>query len=293
MFDVCVIGHITRDKIRIKNQEKEMQGGVAYYATMALKNLGSDVSLITKAAEKDRYLLNDLIEKDITIFYKESQKTTFFENIYPESVDFRVQQVRSIADPFSIEDILDIHAKIFHLGPLTEQDIPLKILKLVSKKGKISLDAQGFLRKIENCEVKSADWEEKTEGLACVDILKTDENEAKILSGKEDLKKAAVELSGYGPEEIIITCGYKGSLIHSKGRFYRIPSIPPEKEVDSTGCGDTYIAGYIHKRLISEDIYESGIFASAVASLKLEDSGAFRGSEEDVRNLLKYHQMLI
>src|SRR3990172_12089558 len=118
MFDVCVIGHITRDKIRIKNQEKEMQGGVAYYATMALKNLGSDVSLITKAAEKDRYLLNDLIEKDITIFYKESQKTTFFENIYPESVDFRVQQVRSIADPFSIEDILDIHAKIFHLGPL-------------------------------------------------------------------------------------------------------------------------------------------------------------------------------
>ena len=54
MFDVCVIGHITKDIVRIKNVEKEMPGGVAYYFSMGLKNLGSNVSLITKAAEKDK-----------------------------------------------------------------------------------------------------------------------------------------------------------------------------------------------------------------------------------------------
>ena len=53
MFDVCVIGHITKDIVRIENLKKEMPGGVAYYFSMALKNLGSNVSLVTKVAERE------------------------------------------------------------------------------------------------------------------------------------------------------------------------------------------------------------------------------------------------
>ena len=288
MFDVCVIGHITKDLIKIKNVEKEMPGGVAYYFSIALKNLGSNVSLITKVAEKDKDLLNDLIKKNISIFYKVSQETTVFENIYPESLDFRVQNVKSVAEPFNAKDILEISAKIFHLGPLTKEDIPLEILKLLSKKAKISLDIQGFLRKIGKGEVKSVTWEDKDEGLAYVNILKTDEAEAKILSGKDNIKKAAVKLSTYGIDEIIITLGNKGSLIYSKGKFYPIPSFPAKKLVDATGCGDTYMAGYIYKRLKSSDIEEAGRFAAATALLKLEESGPFRGTEEDVQNFLEF-----
>ena len=65
MFDVCVIGHITKDIVRIKNVEKVMPGGVAYYFSMALKKLGSNVSLITKVGEKDKGLLNDLIKNNM------------------------------------------------------------------------------------------------------------------------------------------------------------------------------------------------------------------------------------
>ena len=291
MFDVCVIGHITKDIVRIKDVEKEMPGGVAYYFSMALKNLGSNVSLITKAAEKDKGLLNDLIKNNISIYYKASQETTIFENIYPEGLDFRIQNVKYVAQPFSTKDIPDISAQIFHLGPLTKEDIPLEILKLLSKKAKISLDIQGFLRKIEKGEVKNVDWEEKDEGLAYVNILKTDVTEAKILSGENNIKKAAVKLSTYGPDEIIITLGSKGSLIYSIGKFYSIPSFPAKKIVDATGCGDTYMAGYIYKRLKSFDIEESGRFAAAVASLKLEESGPFKGSEEDVQNFLEFQSI--
>jgi len=291
MFDVCVIGHITKDIVRIKNVEKEMPGGVAYYFSMALKNLGSNVSLITKAAEKDKGLLNDLIKNNISIYYKASQETTIFENIYPEGLDFRIQNVKYVAQPFSTKDIPAISAQIFHLGPLTKEDIPLEILKLLSKKAKISLDIQGFLRKIEKGEVKNVDWEEKDEGLAYVNILKTDVTEAKILSGENNIKKAAVKLSTYGPDEIIITLGSKGSLIYSIGKFYSIPSFPAKKIVDATGCGDTYMAGYIYKRLKSFDIEELGRFAAAVASLKLEESGPFKGSEEDVQNFLEFQSI--
>ncbi|MCK4731187.1 MAG: hypothetical protein KAT65_01905, partial [Methanophagales archaeon] len=282
MFDVCTIGHITKDIVRIKDVEKEMPGGVVYYFSIALKNLGSNVSLITKVAERDKGLLNDLIKNNIGIFYKESKETTVFENIYQEGMDFRIQNVKCVAQPFTPEDIPDISARIFHFGPLTKEDIPIEILKLLSKKAKISLDVQGFLRKIERGEVKIVDWEEKDEGLAYVNILKTDKTEAKILSGEDTIKKAAIKLSTYGIDEIIITLGSKGSLIYSKKEFYPIPPFPVKMIVDATGCGDTYMAGYIYKRLRSSDIYESGRFAAATASLKLEESGPFKGREEDV-----------
>ena len=68
MFDVCAIGHITKDTVRINNVEKDMPGGVAYYFSIASKNLGSNVSLITKVARKDKGLLNDLTKKNIDIF---------------------------------------------------------------------------------------------------------------------------------------------------------------------------------------------------------------------------------
>ena len=166
MFDVCTIGHITKDIVKIKSKEKNMPGGVAYYFSIALKNLGSNVSLITKIAEKDKGLLDDLIKNNISVFYLRSKETTVFENIYAEHIDFRTQNVRCIAEPFSIEDIPDISTQIFHFGPLTKNDIPIEILKHLSKKAKISLDVQRFLRKIERGKAKIVDWEEKKEALA-------------------------------------------------------------------------------------------------------------------------------
>ncbi len=287
MFDVCIIGHITKDTVRIKNVEKEKPGGVVYYSSIALKNLGSNVSIITKAAEKDKSLFSDVIENNIRIFYIKSNETTVFENIYSEDVDARIQYVKYVAQPFIPEDIPNISAQIFHFGPLTKGDISLEILKCLSKKAKISMDIQGCMRKIENGKVKIIDWKEKDEGLTYINILKTDESEARILSRKANIKEAVIKLSTYGIEEIIITFGSKGSLIYSNKKFYSIPSFPVKKIVDPTGCGDTYMAGYIYKRLKSSDIDDSGRFAAATASLKLGKSGPFKGSEKDVQDFLE------
>ena len=286
MYDVCVIGHITRDLIRIKDVEKEMPGGVAYYFPTTLKSLGSNVCLITKLAEKDKSLLSDLVKNNIKVFYSKNEETTTFENIYLGDFNSRIQNVKHVAQSFTTEDILDISARIIHLGPLTKEDIPLKILRILSKRSKISLDVQGFLRRVHRGKIKNINWEEKDEGLTYINILKADKAEAEILSEEKDIKKAAVKLSGYGIDEVVITLGSKGSLIYSKEKFYPIPAFPPKRIADATGCGDTYIAGYIYKRLKHCNIDEAGRFASAVASLKLEEFGPFKGSEKDVQRLL-------
>ena len=296
MFDICVIGHVTKDIIKVDNREREMPGGTAYYLPIALKNLGMNISVITKISKEEISFLDALKRENIPIFLRETPRTTIFINIYLGELDNREQWVRDIALPFTAEDVEGIDSRLFHLGPLTKGDIPPGILRSLPERAKISLDVQGFLRNIEGSsreggKVTLTDWEGKDEVLPFVTILKANEEEARILSGEKDLKGMALKLSRYGPKEVIITCGSKGSLIYSKGKFYSIPSFPSRKLVDPTGCGDTYMAGYLYKRLKSSDINESGRFAAAMASLNLEESGPFKGSEEDVQNFLEFQSI--
>jgi sugar/nucleoside kinase (ribokinase family) len=56
--------------------------------------------------------------------------------------------------------------------------------------------------------------------------------------------------------------------------------------VDATGCGDTYMAGYLYQRVRGAAIREAGEFAAAMATLKIEASGPFTGTRAEVLALL-------
>jgi sugar/nucleoside kinase (ribokinase family) len=280
VFDVCVVGHITKETIRIDGRaEREMPGGTAYYASMALRRAGLKVAVLTKVSREDQErLLHDLQKARVTVFCKPSARTTLFENIYSrEDLDARVQRVRSVAAPFSSNDLEGISATIFHMGPLTNLEISPDVLEAVSLRGDlVSLDIQGLLRRVTEGEVQEEDWLDKERGLAYVDILKADDREAAVLSGEDDMETAALRLSRLGPKEVIITLGSKGSLILAKGEFHHIPAFPPKAVIDPTGCGDTYMGGYISQRVRSKDVAKAGRFAASVAALKLEKFGPLR-----------------
>jgi sugar/nucleoside kinase (ribokinase family) len=52
--------------------------------------------------------------------------------------------------------------------------------------------------------------------------------------------------------------------------------------VDTTGCGDTYLAAYMVRRLAGADCRECGRFAAAAASLNIESMGSFHGSAVEI-----------
>lgn len=278
MFDVCVIGHITKDLICIDGKLcREMPGGTAYYTSLALRHLGLRVAVVTKVAQADReYLLRELQSCGIAVFCKDSTETTVFVNSYrSEHFADRVQAVYATANPFSPDD-----AALFHLGPLTNRDLSVDVLQAVARKGKVvSLDVQRFVRKVAHGEVRTADWREKAAGLPYVHILKAGEEEATVLSGETEAKRAALRLAAYGPAEVIITLGRKGSVILSHGQFFSIPALPAKTVVDPTGCGDTYMAGYLYQRLRSADPSTAGRFAAAIATAKLAHFGPLRSDE--------------
>ena len=282
----CVIGPLSKDRIIITDIKhiEERAGGTAYYSSCALSNLGFDVTLLAKMSEKDFRLSENIKAKKTLI---NSEKTDIFINIYPSrNSNEREQEIFSVIDPFTKDDIKSIKNFDFvHVGPLMSSDISEEILEVLKQNNKIiALDVQGMIRKREGNKVVNHSMDEKR-FLKYVDILKADASEATILTGEKDPESAAKEINSMGAKEILITFGSEGSLIYSGNKYYKIPAFRPVKAVDTTGCGDTYAAGYIAKRSESKNLEECGLFAAMCATMKIEQ-GVLRSKKEEIEKKL-------
>jgi sugar/nucleoside kinase (ribokinase family) len=286
MYDICCIGHITLDKVVTPQKTVHMAGGTSFYFSNAIRNMDVNYHLVTALSTKEMGSVIALREKNIRVTVLPSAHTVYFENIYPEDQDHRIQKVSQKADPFTVDKFNGITAKIFHLGPLLADDMPVSLIKMLAEKGKVSLDVQGYLREVRNEDVFPLDWAEKKQALPYIDILKANESEMEKLTGQRDIKEGAKILSGWGVKEVVITLGSKGSVIYFEDTFYDIPAYRATEVVDATGCGDTYMAGYLYKRTKGASVQYAGEFAAAMATIKIQSSGPFTGNEEDVLRLI-------
>ena len=289
MKGICCIGHITLDKIVTPLKTTYMAGGTSFYFSHAISHLKNyqNYKLVTSLASSEYQSADDIRNLGIEVQVIPSKKTVYFENIYGNNPDERTQRVLAKADPFTIENLKDAEADIFHLGTLLADDFSLDVIKYLSTKGILSADAQGYLREVRGEKVYAIDWAEKKEALKYIDILKVNEKEMEVLTGHSDPEKAALQLTEWGVKEVLITLGSLGSLIYAEGEFHRIPAFPPKELVDATGCGDTYAAGYLYMRNQGASYYDAGCFAAAMSTLKLEHHGPFSGTEDDIQAIIK------
>lgn len=275
MFDICCIGHITSDRIVTPGSEVHMPGGTAYYFSHAVRNMGLRYLLVTALADADKPYVHSLEQLGIEVVSLPSRHTVCFENIYSQNQDHRIQKVSRQADPFMPEYFSEVHASVFHLGTLLADDMPPQLITALASRAEVSLDVQGMLRTVVNGRVEPVDWAGKTQLLPFISYLKANEEEAEVLTGSTDPYKSARLLAKEGVREVILTLGSKGSLVYSNGVFHTIPAYPPASVVDATGCGDTYMAGYLAQRKRGAGIPDAGRFAAAMATIKIQSSGPF------------------
>lgn len=264
-----------------------MAGGTSFYFSNAISQMDVSYTLVTAVAMSEMHYVKDLCAKGIEVKALPSTFTVYFENTYGANQDNRTQRVLQEADPFTVAQLKDVAAKIFHLGPLLAGDIPVDLIKELAGRSKVALDAQGYLREVKHQKVYPTDWAAKQEALAYIHTLKVNDHEMEVLTGVKEIKEGAKILAGWGVKEVVITLGSKGSVIYADGVFYTIAVCKPLNVVDATGCGDTYMAGYLYKRTKGAGIQDAGEFASAMAGLKIQSSGPFTGNEEDVLTFLR------
>lgn len=289
MKDICCIGHITKDKIVTPNRTVYMAGGTSFYFSYAINQLPKDVtfSLVTAMDPTEKEPVEKMLKAGIDVSMNASRNTVFFENIYGENQNERKQRVLAKADPFTIQQLEHVDAKVFHLGSLLADDFPTEVVEYLSRKGRVSIDVQGYLREVRDEKVYPIDWKEKLKVLKHTYYLKVNETEMETITGLKEAHEAAKLIHAWGVTEVIITLGSEGSLVYVDDKFYEIPAYPPHEVVDATGCGDTYSAGYLYKRLQGATPTEAGKFAAAMCTIKLEHNGPFNRSIEDVEKIIK------
>ena len=291
MFDACVIGPVARDINAIGTTEYPPQpGGAAYYATMVYVALGLSAAVVTRVAPGDEAaLLGELRANGVAVFNLPSRTTTSFRNIYdPAQPDARRQRVDAVSAPIGVADLPALTARLWQIGPLTSGDVvPGVIDHCAASGGLVGLDVQGLTRRIVAGAVEAARPARRLDHLRRLDVLKADEAELLIHTGARDLAAAVARVRGAGAREVLVTRASRGSTIFGPDGPIAIAAVPPRRQVDPTGCGDTYLAAYLAGRLAGADLEACGAFASAAAALKLEGLGPLRAGRAAIQARLE------
>ena len=294
MTNFLLIGPLTKDLIIEDNHERSSVGGAVFYQSFIFNSFNQDYTILTSLGEDDEDLLYEYPDKSKikAIFYKES--LTFKNNYYDNNPNHRRQSSNFVNNPILKKDIKNVLVDKFDsfiLNPLISTDIPLKTIEYLNSFNiPIHLSLQGYLRNNINGNVELFNIDNLEDILSNITTVFLDNNEAKILF-KDDLtyKDILYELSSYGPNEVIITCGDNGSIIFSKNlnKYFKIPAYIPKLIKNPTGAGDTYMASYLIKRSLTSNIEECGKFAAMASSVKISQLNHFNKNIKYVENKLE------
>ena len=106
-----------------------------------------------------------------------------------------------------------------------------------------------------------------------VDILRPNEDEARILSGKDDPLAASAYLTERFPL-VVTTCGKDGVYVAERGKEIQFFTVAPVKVVDPTGAGDSFNAGLLDGLARGLTPLDAAKHAAVVASEGLTRFGA-------------------
>jgi len=112
--------------------------------------------------------------------------------------------------------------------------------------------------------------------LSSCEIVLPSGKEARMLVGIEDTDRACKELLVRGPKIIALKLGRKGSRVYTKKGELEVPSFPV-KEIDPTGAGDCFDAGFIVGLLKEWPLERAARFANAVGALAVTKKGPMEG----------------
>jgi len=109
------------------------------------------------------------------------------------------------------------------------------------------------------------------------DIVFPTADEAMMLTGKKSLKEACMALLKEGPEIVVVKEGKSGSSVFTFEEEFHAPAFKVE-EVDPTGAGDCYCAGFVAAILKGTSLKEAARFANAVGALAVTKKGPMEGA---------------
>ncbi len=134
--------------------------------------------------------------------------------------------------------------------------------------------------------------------LTHVDGLILNDEEARMLTGLDNLHLAAEKVLEMGPRYVILKKGEHGAFLLGEGLHFALPAFPVTQVVDPTGAGDSFAGGFMgaiakanstDHGVLKQAMLRGTVTASyCVQGFSLDDLG--RRDEQDLQG--RYEQLL-
>ena len=119
------------------------------------------------------------------------------------------------------------------------------------------------------------------------DFLLINDSEARMLSGEQNLRKAAQKILDLGPNTLIIKRGEYGAMLFRRDSLFMVPGYLLEDVFDPTGAGDCFaggFVGYLSERKFDlrngnfdiHELHRAVIYGSVMGSFCCEEFGVER-----------------
>ena len=145
--------------------------------------------------------------------------------------------------------------------------LQLDVLRQVERPKLVACDTMNFWIESRRPEL--------LELLRHVDLITINDGEARQLTEKNNLVKAARWIMEHGPKHVIIKKGEHGAFMFTSKTVFFAPAYPLEDVFDPTGAGDSFAGGFMGYLARTGDLSEPNlrravVFGSAMGSFAVE-----------------------
>jgi len=275
---IVSVGTVAFDAIETPfGKTDKIVGGACTYISLSAAYFNDSPNLISVVGEDFPKETIDLFKKrginTEGLQIKEGEKTFFWSGKYHQdmntrdTIDTQLNVLESF-DPIVPNSYQD--CDILMLGNLTPS-VQMKVIQQMETRPKlIVLDTMNFWMEIAMDDLK--------EVIKQIDVLTINDEEARLLSGENSLRKAAKIILQMGPKYLIIKKGEHGALLFGDNNIFYAPALPLEEVFDPTGAGDTFAGGFVGHLSTCDSINweamkKAIIVGSAMASFTVEKFG--------------------
>ncbi len=202
------------------------------------------------------------------------------------TVSWRDEIVRHRMPPYTageLERVLDADA--VHINFINGTEIARSTLETFRQRysGLISLDVHNIISRFD-AEGKRdiVGFPQWRDWAPHIDVLQCNEFEINTMFDREvttrgECAEAAREVCEHGPRAVTVTLGPEGAVtVHRQNGDYYLVDIdvlPPVKAADTTGCGDSFSAGFLFGMLHYDDAATALACGSVVAGVNARYQG--------------------
>ncbi len=271
-------------KLSQVNTFKKRPGGAPFNVAVALSRLKNRVSFLSRiSSDSFGSFLIDFMKREgidtsnVVIDHLHHTTLAFVSIDEGGKPDFEFYGENSADSNLTLDDIKDLKIdefSAFHFGSISLVRDPTSKTLLDLFERFVGKVLTFFDPNVRASLIKSRDeFLERIEPvLRKADIVKLSEEDLAYL-GYEDLEEFVRDFGREG-KMTFLTLGKEGSVGYFKGKIYRVKAFVDGEVVDTTGCGDAYMAGLIHVLVRGGDGEEAMEFANRLAGVVATRYGA-------------------